>query len=251
MENFTINIVYFINTYVNPTSYQYLMKSQLHDLIETGLMEYAHLWIEASTDDPMFSTHVNEIMEKYSNKIVITIHLENNYEYFGIHRVWSLNQEFNGNHSRHVTLYFHAKGITYKIFTENDNRIPIGSVLFDKVIRCWREVLTIFDENTLIDKIGFSFSEPGWIWFNFWWIRGNYCQSLERPILTERRHYYEDYLCRRPHDRSQSCFHETIRPEMCFGDKEIYHLSNENCYGMEISYPCSAEDCCRVIEKYL
>ncbi len=34
------------------------------------------------------------------------------------------------------------------------------------------------------------------MWYNFWYARGSYLRTVEQPIVTTRRHYYEDWLAR-------------------------------------------------------
>jgi hypothetical protein len=230
--DFMLDVVYFINTYMRPRSYEYLLRSQLKDLLSTGLMkENVRLWIECCGNDSTFGTKVADIMGPDMEKVTISMHNENNHEYFGIDRVWRVNQNYEGDDEYHLTLYFHSKGISHKEFTAEDCKHKEGVLLFNSVIRPWRDVIKIFREKKEIDKVGYSFNELGWIWYNFWWVRGSYCKRLERPIKTTRRHYYEDYLCRIPHQWNDPVFKECDRPEIIYS-YEIYNLRCDNCYGM-------------------
>lgn len=247
MDHFIVDIVYFINTHVNPASYQFLLKSQLRDLVSTGLMDRVAttLWVEGCTTDPMFAARVHEAIGPHLMvKTRVTTHHENNHEYFGIHRVWSLNQEYEGDHTRHVTLYFHAKGISHKTFTPHNDRDAVGTRLFDVVVRPWENVLRVFREMPHIDKVGAAYSHAGWVWFNFWWVRGSFCRQLERPIVAERRHYYEDYLCRVPHNLQHPVFRETDRPEIGISP-EIYRLRCDNCYSFKLNHAAHPEEAMR------
>ena len=51
-----------------------------------------------------------------------------------------------------------------------------------------------FKKDLNIDKIGLYPSDKGFIWFNFWWARGDYINKLEEPIISEDRYYYEVWL---------------------------------------------------------
>jgi hypothetical protein len=39
-------------------------------------------------------------------------------------------------------------------------------------------------------------NEVGSVWYNFYYVRGTYLSTVEQPIITERRHYYEDWVGR-------------------------------------------------------
>lgn len=222
-----VEVVYFINTHVNPDTYHHLLISQLSDLVSIqGLPpRIHHLWIECCGTDPhhVVQRYIDKAMgdKELRSRTTLTMHKENNHEYFGIHRVWSLSHR---TASRYL-LYFHTKGITRKKFTKNDARDSMGTQLINTVIRPWKKVVTIFHDHPLIDKIGYSFSREGWIWYNFWWIRASYCRQLEEPAPTENRYYYEEYIARKPRFQQPS-----NRPL----SDTYYHLSHENCWGLKI-----------------
>lgn len=126
----------------------------------------------------------------------------NNYEYEGINLVWNLAVKSPEN----IYLYFHSKGIS----STSNHRSMSERKLFKTIIDSWKNVIDIFSDNPNINKVGLTASEPGWMWFNFWWARGTYLSKCEQPIITTRRHYYEDWLCRRikdaPASNLQECF---------------------------------------------
>lgn len=45
-------------------------------------------------------------------------------------------------------------------------------------------------------KAGYAMSHGGFVWYNFFWVRDSYVRRLLEPIITPRRHYYEDWLGR-------------------------------------------------------
>ena len=248
-SDFDINIVYFINTLVNNTTYLFLMKAQLTHLLSTGLMEHAHLYIECCGTDPQFIFHVENIMSSQRmHNITVNMHPENNHEYFGIHRVWQLHQDYTGDPHHHITLYFHSKGISHYTFTKENAYPEYVKKIFDKVIVPWEKVLSIFEKEHHIDKIGYAYHPCGFIWYNFWWVRGSYCRKLERPIRTDRRHYYEDYIGRQPRDQNNPIFQQTERLETP-NTHEWYHISCENCYGLVIPHPCCGEEVTVTLNK--
>jgi len=239
-----VDIVYFINTYTNPDTYQYLMISQLTDLVSmTEFMEnnVHHVWIECCGNDPNFMTHISKAIPSsiLQSRVTVTMHPENNHEYFGIHRVWSLSQSAStapGQDSQdthnHYILYFHAKGVSLQKYTEKEPRNSMGKDLFDTVIQPWEKVFTIFQEQPHVDKVGYSFSGQGFMWYNFWWMRASFAKQLEEPIVTKNRYYYEDYSARKPRDPSSPSGPLTV---------QNYHLSPHNCVGLKIAEVWSPE----------
>jgi len=226
---FDIDIVYFINTYINNT-YPYLLEAQLKDLLSTKVLDKARLYIECCGTDPLFLLHVQRILGKYMDRTTVSMHPENNHEYYGIHRVWTQSQEYAGDPDRYILCYFHSKGISHDTFSKENAQSLSVKKIFDTVLRPWEKVMDIFNKNRHIDKVGHSFHPQGFVWFNFWWVRGSYCRLLEKPIETQRRHYYEDYLCRRPISPDPR-FEQHDREEIVISH-DIYHLSCENCYGL-------------------
>jgi hypothetical protein len=58
---------------------------------------------------------------------------------------------------------------------------------------CVRDILTTL----FLSFIFWLNSRLGhFVWYNFWYARGSYLNTVEQPIITERRHYYEDWLAR-------------------------------------------------------
>lgn len=230
-----VDIVYFINTYVNLT-YPFLLQKQLSDLVECGLIRRGHLYIECCGTDSRFSGYVRDVLGAEMARTTITMHIENNHEYFGIDRVWSLNQEYAGDHSKHIILYFHSKGISHDVFSPQNRCRRDVQHLFDHVIRPWENVLGVFERHPTVDKIGYAYSSVGFIWYNFWWVRGSYCRTVERPIITNRRHYYEDWICRRVRDSSNPIFRQADRTEIDYVST-TYDLTSTNCHGLVHTAP--------------
>jgi hypothetical protein len=149
--------------------------------------------------------------------VYIECYYENEYEYRGILKVWELGQSKNKKND--IILYFHSKGVThhesYEV-TKNDNH---NIILQD--INKIQEIFTIFPD---IDKIGYCSGGVGWIWYNFWYVRGSYVNRVEKPIKTERRHYYEDWLARKVEIGDEYCENERC-------NKTYYKNTLKNCYG--------------------
>lgn len=186
-----IFIVYFINTKVNDNYYN-LMKQQLDHLKSTeilgrfkdGLISKTHLFIVAISDN-------EEKIRKEINEICPFSHLdvynEDTFEYRGIQKVYDLATYDN------IILYFHSKGIS----RISAGRTPEEQSIFRGVIENWYSNLDRFLRFESIDKLGLATSEKGFVWYNFWWVRGSFVKQLEYPVISPRRHYYEDWLGRR------------------------------------------------------
>lgn len=215
-----IIIVYFC--YLNKNSdFKNIIKDQLNELKDTGLTNIpdVHIYSVLSGKEEDF-----EIMKKEMIKIFPKINIEtttlNQWEYCGIDLVWRLAKEHK-NLDTYI-LYFHSKGISYNI----KQRCPVEIKLFQDVIVPWKKVLNIFKNMPEINKIGFTASENGWMWFNFWWARSKYLANCEKPILTNNKYYYEDWLHRNEKDivvpRFKDCFSigNNIDQIKCFSPEE-------------------------------
>lgn len=184
-----IIIVYY--AYINHASkWWVLIYEQLIHLKETGLLDYASLYIHI-TKVGIFDTSFQDIIVKINAIVkdaIISTSYINLYEYPGIHLVWELANKYPEN----IFLYFHSKGMSGNI----NQRTMLERLLFQEVIVKWKKILNILGEREKINKIGLAASEQGWMWFNFWWARGSYLINCEEPIITPDRYYYEDWLHR-------------------------------------------------------
>jgi hypothetical protein len=161
-----------------------------------------------------------------NNNITIECYYENEFEYRGILKAWELGQIHNTKND--IILYFHSKGVT-RNSTYANNRNDNYNIILKNVHKI-KEIFSIF---TKIDKVGFSNSQLGWIWYNFWYARGSYINNVEKPIKTSRRWYYEDWLGRQLHD-NQDKFPETER------DFSVYKTDATNCYNFYNFYTNNA-----------
>lgn len=182
--NFNIHIVYYINCLTN-TNYFDWLKNQIDMVYNYNGTIYIIATLVPS-DESKFR---NRVLSMYSN-IIIECNYENQFEYPGILKVWELGQIHSS--SNDIILYFHSKGVTHHA-NYNSNRNDSYNVILKDVDRI-KEIFSIFPS---IDKIGYFSGGGGWIWYNFWFARGSYINSVEKPIKTQRRHYYEDWLYRK------------------------------------------------------
>ena len=187
-----VTIVYY--AFLNPRRrWPITVLGQLNQLKGTGLLEMANLHIHVTgnaADVGRARSSISEIIPD----AVIRASSQNQFEYPGIQLIWKLANE----HPEHVYLYFHSKGMASKgwIFRRGNRRTLEEKRIYQSVVLPWKRILEIFDADPTINKVGICASEAGWMWFNFWWARGTYLIRCEEPIITTRRHYYEDWLHR-------------------------------------------------------
>ena len=182
--NFEIYIVYFINCVIN-NNYLDWLYNQLNLVINMGATIYIVATINSNNKNT-FET----IVKQFFPNVKIYCHYEDEFEYRGIHKVWELGQIHNK--PTDIILYFHSKGLTHHDYYDQNKYDNYNVILQD--INKIKEIFSIFPK---IDKVGYSSGGNGWIWYNFWYARGSYIFSVEEPIKTTRRHYYEDWLSRK------------------------------------------------------
>lgn len=224
----SIQIVYFANIFVNRSHGHILIREQLTDLVKTGLTEIATLHIVLSV--PSDYNHVNlqsslTHLFPSTHKVIFHICHESCHEFPGIQLVYQL--ALKSPSRQDIILYFHSKSITrFKGRREN-----VEIMLHSTVVAPWKKVLGIFMDHPSIDKIGSTCSTNGWIWWNYWWVRASYVASVENPIKTARRYYYEDWLSRRLINPAKQSM-DPLRPEEDRENRQIYNISNANCWGL-------------------
>jgi hypothetical protein len=193
-------VVYYINCIINNNYFDWLTH-QINYVRNLG----ATIYIIATTtqsDEEYFRKRVEQLFP--NEKVIIECNYNNEYEYQGILKVWELGQEHCTQ--KDIILYFHSKGVThysdYKYNKEDSYNI---------ILKNYKKIEDIFTKYNTIDKIGYSCGGNGWIWYNFWYVRGSYIKYVEKPIKTTRRHYYEDWLGRKVKNKFE-LFCETERP---------------------------------------
>lgn len=196
LRQIPVRMVYFVNCYVNPR-YLYMVSSQLKELQQTGLLagSSATFYLISSGTEADKARLSAELRRIFGDSPAVRHEhtTENQYEYPGIQKVWQLGQQDQQGY----ILYFHARGISrLKLGRFRRNRQRQEKRLFRRVIGEWRQNLTWLQHLTSAEKLGINCGGNGWVWFNFWWARASYIAHLEQPEVTDRRHYYEDWLGR-------------------------------------------------------
>lgn len=212
-----ITIVYY--AFINPKSVWWnIIGGQLSQLKQTGIEEIADMYIHISGPQIHINSAINKIKPILPNS-VISYSTINQYEYRGIHLIWSLAKK----RPDHIYLYFHTKGMSHN----SKNRTPQEVKLFQSVIMPWNKILNIFKVNENINKIGLAAGIEGWMWFNFWWARGRYLKECEEPVITTDRYYYEGWLGKKIKYFNKSNIHECY--SLVDNKYSIYYTPKEAC----------------------
>ncbi len=184
-----ISVVYFIFA-PHDHPWEGLVKSQLNDIINAGLVDVADIYVAISSVSGTLLIEVERFVQKSLPSAQIITSLGNYFEYLGLKQVWDLGQKSKVDPNRHVILYFHTKGIVNHSFLNCDHKLT------NTVIKPWRLIVDRFAGNPVLNKAGYACADPGWVWYNFWWARASYIKRLVKPVKTQRRYYYEEWLGR-------------------------------------------------------
>ncbi len=190
IDESNVYIVYFI--YINPDrNWKLILEGQMNDIKDTNILENNKLFIVISSNNENNINEakniVNTIFKGFNHNIEFSIEPRNLFEYPGIKKVYDLAIKNKDK----LFIYFHSKGM---VFHENSKRNEIEEKLTKNTFKNWHKTISIFKNNSNIHKIGLLPSDSGFIWYNFWWARGEYINKLEEPIISEDRYYYEVWL---------------------------------------------------------
>ena len=231
--HYNLFIVYYINCMLNENYMEWLY-NQINIVKNYSEKIYIIATIQKEKESD-FKCYVIKLFPS----VMIECFYSEEFEYRGIMKVWKLGQLYKN--SNDIILYFHSKGMThYQTFYQtlnDDYNIVLKN--FDLI----NEIFMIFPK---INKIGLFCGGIGWIWYNFWFARGSYINTVERPIKTTRRHYYEDWLSRVVEKGDEISFEDKERPITYYKNTldECYGLYTDNGKFFNIgSYFDSEKDC--------
>ncbi len=188
-----IVIIYFI--WINKNrNWKVIIEGQLNDIKMSKILEKSYLNIVISCEDHDCVNEaviiINNLLIDYKNKYSMNIYLENNFEYYGIKKLY----ECAKNDPNKIYIYFHTKGMFNWYNNKPDERSEDEVNLTNYIIYWWRDILSVLKSNDHINRIGLVPSNEGWIWFNFFYARGNYLNTCSFPIKNSNRYYYESWL---------------------------------------------------------
>jgi hypothetical protein len=188
-----INIIYYI--WINKDrNWHDIIEGQLNDLKNSEILSVSKLYIILCAENNQLITDATYLIFSSLNYVenltldFITT-LDNKYEYYGIKKIYDLAN--NEPHKYYV--YLHSKGM-YHLNINNLSRFSDEITLTRTLINSWKSIIKILDNNKLIMKVGLLPALGGWLWFNFFWVKGIYVRSCEEPRITNDRYYYESWL---------------------------------------------------------
>lgn len=194
---FDFFVVYFVNCKLNKRYGEWVTEMLIP---ERKLPLAATLFIVASSNDCAKETILHKAVHVVSSartgsKTILECHDDDDvetYEYHGIHKVWQIGQVFPQENA--IIGYFHSKGITHassvKEVKEEKNPWFVTMSRYEKLAEAFYLFPWINKASTRCGRCGIG-------WYNFWYARGSYLNTVEEPILNPRRHYYEDWLGRK------------------------------------------------------
>ena len=185
-----ICIVYYI--YINPNAnWKCIIRAQLQDLKNVGLFHIATVHCVICGETQLIEECKNFINEP---KLMYSSTRINNYEYPGLLKLYQLGKE----NPETLFLYMHTKGM---VFSNTGERNKTELRILRETIKHHHYIFRVFQNNKDIDKAGLFPDHSGIIWYNFFWVRGNFFENLIEPIITSDRYYYEHKYI-----RGGSCF---------------------------------------------
>jgi hypothetical protein len=216
-----ITLVYFVNTLVSP-AYSTLMHHQLDDISKSGFLSSPRNRLVVVSLGELEESHtvVSVIRQSFPEVTSISadnrdglfriqhVHYdENTFEFRGIQQAWIAGM--TSKNPLDIVVYIHCKGVSH-VDPLKPERLPRVEKLTHEIACMWARNLDILCSIPSLDRLAFTIGGWGWGWYNFWAATAGYLQSVEMPLLTDRRHYYEDWLA-----RSVNCLYpgSTLRPQ--------------------------------------
>jgi len=194
--NYKLYVVYFLNTKIH-NEYRQWMKEHLKYVPSNAYLKVVAVSYDCKIESMMYDTYYN-IVEYRDGPSLLECHDEaekETFEYHGIRAMWEIGQMQTGRND--IVFYFHSKGLThFRSWEKYSATDTFHSKLSEKTLGQVDLVYEVFDLFPTVNKVGNKISQLGWVWYNFMFARGSYLKLVEEPIMTARRHYYEDWLGR-------------------------------------------------------
>ena len=214
-----IMIVYFVH--INPhKKWKLILSGQIHDMISCRVLEQAQLFIVMTgLEHDVYDAkeYLNELLLLCKEKVHYTCVFENHFEYEGLKKLHQLGTQFPDK----IFLYMHTKGM---VFHNRNARSVIEKYLTFHTLKDWKNILYLFETQQNINKIGLFPSTEGWVWYNFFWVRGDYLKTLDRPMIKEDRYSYEYWISDGSGDGD--CYSLLKKSASSFTQNECIHVSS-------------------------
>ena len=178
-----MNLVYYI--FINPDKYKTIVGGQLKDIIISGIVFnkiYIHICSENKSLIDQCKNFINQIG---IDCIIFSENYHNQFEYPGLKLLYDLSLNSND-----IFLYIHSKGMVYN--NPLNERNEFERTTLRGTLYYHQKAMDVFKNIININKVGLWPSEKGFIWVNFFYIRGSYLKK--GPIITEYRWWYEEYI---------------------------------------------------------
>lgn len=191
-----IKIVYYV--FINKDrDWKFIVESQINEIINSNILSISKLYLVVCDEHNITSkSYFDNLLKDYNYEI--DFQKENLFEYYGIKKLHELAIEDPNK----IYLYFHTKGMVFH--DKNLKRNLIEKYLTQNTLNNYSKALELFKYNTNINKIG-MFPAPGYIWYNFFYVRGTYLSICNKPKITNDRFYYEEYLFRECEFKNVNC----------------------------------------------
>jgi len=195
----SLNIVYYI--FINPDrDWKIIVNGQVRDLV-VGKIVYKQIYIHICCIKPELIEECKKLINNYLKNVIYSESSINQYEYPGLLLLYNLCQE----EPESIFFYMHSKGMMF------NNNYYIRSITEQPVLRSMlyncEKAMEQF-ENKSINKVGLWVSEHGFIWLNFFYIRGSYLNFA--PEINSNRYYYESYIGKGDYTDCYSLVNESI-----------------------------------------
>jgi hypothetical protein len=203
--SYTIRVVYFLNTKLNDRYLDWIT-NQI-SIVPTNYVKEIYIVADSKScihEKPLHDTISLLQQHKHANNIISTLECHDNdptketYEYHGIHKLWELGQRYSTPND--IAIYVHSKGVTHakswNAYIQKSGVRGEESKLTQNVFGQMPRVLEAFSLFPNVDRVGWDCSAGGFLWYNFMYVRGSYLNQVEQPIITTRRHYYEEWIRR-------------------------------------------------------
>jgi hypothetical protein len=192
VEDITINLLHAVNKikiiyyfFTSPNSnWRAILSGQLYQLKSFGILSEADLYIHV-TDCNNYIEEIAEIIRKIVPAAIVSTSFVNQFEYPAIKLTHDLALQYPAS----TFLYFHSKGMTHNLHSRSLQEI----LLLTKTFENWRKNIQLLNKGNK-QKAGLFSSKEGWIWYNFWYAKGEYLAKCSAPEVSDSRYYYESWL---------------------------------------------------------
>eukprot|EP01032_Pedospumella_encystans_P012917 gene12917-14907_t len=206
IANLDLIIVYNGLIYPKRLHWLEMMSEQLDEFNCNGMADRAKkIYISLSIDltsewgkdsEALINT-TTVALAKILPKAEFDLTYENRFEYPGIHKTWYVAQRLSKKEATNTIIaYFHAKGMvnTHMSTEFHGVRTPFEVNLFHKTYDPWPEVFAKFNQHPELNKVGCYTDVTGVVWYNVFYARASYVQTLVRPPIMDNRFFYELWL---------------------------------------------------------